>query len=80
LILACTHYPLVSHLFKRALGPIPLFDPALAVGERVKKQLWPREVAEGTIHFIISKDSQPFRDRAAKLLPSGAFSIEVLSA
>lgn len=80
LILACTHYPLVSHLFERVFDPMRLFDPALAVAERVKKQLWPREVGDGTTHFIISRDSQPFRDRVASLLPSGAFSIEVLSA
>lgn len=77
LILACTHYPLVQHLFERVLGSLPLYDPALAVGERVKKQLWPREVADGTTHFIISKDSQTFRDRAGKLA-KGKISIEVL--
>lgn len=78
LILACTHYPLVAEIFKRVLGSLPLFDPALAVGERVKKQLWPREVGDGTTRFVISKDSQPFRDRVAELLSGGAFSIEVL--
>lgn len=78
LILACTHYPLVSHIFERALGGVQLFDPAIVVGERVKKQLWPREVGDGTTHFIISKDSQPFRDRVASLDFAGEPSIEVL--
>lgn len=78
LILACTHYPLVSPIFERVLGSIHLFDPALAVGERVKKQLWPREVGDGTTRFIVSKDSQLFRDRVAQLLSGSAFSIEVL--
>ena len=78
LVLACTHYPLVAHLFERALGPIPLFDPAFAVAERVKQQLWPREVGEGTTHFIVSKDSQPFRDRVAQLACMSEPSIEVL--
>lgn len=78
LILACTHYPLAAHIFERVLGPVPLFDPALAVGERVKRHLWPREVGEGTTRFLISQDSQPFRDRVAKLSPGGAFTVEVL--
>lgn len=78
LILACTHYPLVEHIFERVLGSIHLFDPAVAVGDRVKKQLWPQEIGNGITRFIISKDSQQFRDRVAKLASSGATSIEVL--
>ena len=78
LILACTHYPLVEHVFRRVVGSLALYDPAMAVGERVKHRLWPREIGDGTMHFIISKDSQPFRDRVAAFLPAGTFSIEVL--
>lgn len=78
LILACTHYPLVTEVFERVLGATPLFDPALAVAERVKKQLWPREVADGTTRFIISRDSQTFRDRVATIKLGGESSIEVL--
>ena len=78
LILACTHYPLAERIFRRVVGSLALYDPAEAVGERVKHRLWPREVGDGTTHFIISKDSQPFRDRVVALLPAGTFSIEVL--
>lgn len=78
LILACTHYPLAAQVFERVLGAVPLFDPAHAVGDRVKRQLWPREVGEGTTHFIISMDSPVFRDRVAELMPLGGFSIEVI--
>lgn len=78
LILACTHYPLVTEVFKRVLGSVRLFDPALAIGERVKKRLWPREVGDGNTHFIISKDSQPFRDRVTQFFPKSEFTIEVL--
>jgi glutamate racemase len=78
LILACTHYPLVGHIFQRVFGAIRLFDPAIPVADRVRRQLWPREVGEGTTHFIISKDSQPFYDRVAKLELGSESSIEVL--
>lgn len=77
IILACTHYPLVAHIFERALSSVPLFDPAVAVAERVKRQLWSQEAGNGLSRFIISKDSPPFRDRVANLQLSGA-SIEVL--
>lgn len=78
LILACTHYPLVMEIFERVCSPLHLFDPAIAVGERVKKQLWSREVGDGTTRFIISKDSEPFRERVAELLPKGDYTVEVL--
>lgn len=79
LILACTHYPLVVDIFKRVLGDtLALFDPAVGVGERVKRQLWPQEVGEGTMRFIISKDSQTFRDRVAALTLTQSPVIEVI--
>lgn len=78
LILACTHYPLVIEIFRRILGEINIFDPAIAVGDRVKRQLWPSEVGDGTMHFIISKDSQPFRDRVALLSFGDKSVIEML--
>jgi len=77
LILACTHYPLVAHVFERVLGSVPLFDPAVAVGERVQRQLWQEEAGGGLTRFLISKDSEPFRERVAGLSFSGV-SIEVL--
>ena len=79
LILACTHYPLVADIFQKVVGnSVLVFDPAIAVAERVKKQLWPREMADGKTTFILSSDSEPFRTQAAKLFPKGGYSIEIL--
>src|SRR5262249_50400362 len=62
LVLACTHYPLVSDSFRSVLGDsLVLFDPAIAVAERVEKQLWPREAGDGETKFITSQDSETFR-------------------
>jgi glutamate racemase len=77
LILACTHYPLATHLFEKVFDSMPLFDPAVAVGERVQRQLEQGGAGGGTTRFIISKDSEPFRERVAGLLFSGVL-IEVL--
>ena len=85
LILACTHYPLVTHLFQKVLKDLLpnkalyIFDPAVAVAERVKKQLWPREMADGKTTFLLSADSMPFREHAKKLFPKSAYTIEVLT-
>ncbi|HUX80988.1 MAG TPA: aspartate/glutamate racemase family protein [Candidatus Paceibacterota bacterium] len=79
LILACTHYPLVAPIFTRVLGDIPvLFDPATEVGARAKRQLGAREVGKGTTRFLISQDSQLFRDRVAALHLTPTPDIEVV--
>jgi glutamate racemase len=79
LILACTHYPLAIDLFKEvAPGSVEVFDPAIAVAERAVKLFWPQEVRDGKTQFLISKDSQPFRDLVLKMFPAAANNIEVV--
>lgn len=78
LVLACTHYPLIASIFARLFDGVQFFDPAHAVAARAKRQLWPREVGDGTTRFIISKDSEPFRERAAAFELKGESLIEVL--
>lgn len=79
LILACTHYPLVSDMFRKVLGDaVPMFDPAGVVAERAQKLFWPREVADGRTHFVISKDSTRFRELVGELFPGEKHMIEVL--
>ena len=79
LILACTHYPLVRHLFTEVLGAaVIIFDPAEAVAARAKKLFWPQEVAFGTTHFIISQESPHFRTYVERLFPGLTYTIEVL--
>lgn len=78
-VLACTHYPLAASAFRRVLPDrIALVDPAEAVGDRVERLWWPREVRDGTLRFLITKDSRPFRERVAQLFPDAAERIEVL--
>ena len=79
LILACTHYPLVEHLFAEVVGSeVQIFDPAYAVAERAKKMFWPQEVGDGTTHFIISQDSEYFRKYVEELFPGMEYAIEVI--
>ncbi len=78
LILACTHYPLALASFHKVLGDVPFFDPAEAVAERVKRQLWPREVGDGTLRLLVSRDTPQFRAQAAKMLPDASYLIEVV--
>ena len=78
LILACTHYPLALTSFRKVLGDVPFFDPAEAVANRAKRQLWPREVGDGKLRLLMSRDTPQFRSHVAKLLPDASYVIEVL--
>lgn len=79
LVLACTHYPLVLHLFREVVpDECVVFDPAYAVAERSQKKFWPQEVGEGNTHFYISKDSPQFRARVAELFGKAHYAIDVV--
>ena len=79
IILACTHYPLALASFRKVLGEdVQFFDPAEAVADRVKRQLWPREVGDGKLRFLVSRDTPQFRSHVTKLLPDASYVIEVL--
>lgn len=79
LVLACTHYPLALSAFRNVLGDKALlFDPAVAVAERVEKRFWPREAGEGKTLFLISSESTPFRAQIAKLFPNCSNAVEVV--
>lgn len=79
LVLACTHYPLASDMFRREVpASVAIFDPALAVAERAKRLFWPQEVGNGTMRFCISKDSAQFRALVARLFPQGRYDVAVI--
>ena len=78
LILACTHYPLALTSFRKVLGDVSFFDPAEAVANRAKRQLWPREVGDGKLRLLVSRNTPQFRSHVTKLLPDASYVIEVL--
>lgn len=80
LVLGCTHYPLVIDMFTDILGTqVQILDPAIAVAQRAKARLWPREVGEGTTHFIVTAESSDFRDLVSNLFPDHKYEITVIS-
>ncbi|OGG79497.1 hypothetical protein A3A39_04850 [Candidatus Kaiserbacteria bacterium RIFCSPLOWO2_01_FULL_54_13] len=78
LILACTHYPLILSVFQRIFGSLIILDPAHVVSERAEREWWPREAGDGKTHFVISRDSECFRDFVKRLFPKTDYTIEVL--
>jgi glutamate racemase len=78
-LLACTHYPLVEQAFRSVLGAeVFIFNPADAVAERVEKMWWPQEVGKGTAKFMISKDSEQFRQFVADAMGKSVYTVEVI--
>jgi glutamate racemase len=79
LILACTHYPLRLDLFREAMPKtMIIFDPAIAVAERVEKQFWPMEAGNRKMTFLISEESMQFRSLVQNLFPNAAYRIDVV--
>lgn len=76
LVLGCTHYPFARSAFEKVLPDVVIVDPAVAVSERVAGQF--TEEGSGATHFLISKDSEPFRPRVAALCLEGDVVVEVV--
>ncbi len=78
--LSCTHYPLVKNIFESVLNELSLgvkiFDPAEEVARKTVDRFGGK--GDGIIHFIISKDSEVFRDLAKKYFENTKYTIEVL--
>ena len=79
LILGCTHYPFAEAAFRTELGDaLALFDPAIAVADRVLARFWPREVGNGTLRFLVSKKTDTFAGAVAASFPDFTGEIEVV--
>jgi glutamate racemase len=77
--LACTHYPLALEQFRAVIpARVGIFDPADAVAERIERRFWPREAGDGTLRFVITKDSDTFRALVAAMFPGTRYEIEVV--
>jgi glutamate racemase len=79
LVLGCTHYPFAVDSFRAVVGDMQIIDPAEAVAARAVKRLWPREVGNGTAHFLLSADTPAFREKVATLFPEFVHFIEVIA-
>lgn len=77
-ILSCTHYPLVKDIFARVLPPgVRIIDPGEVVAARAARN-WTSETAgEGTLRFVVSQDSAPFRTLVARLFPDAPYTVEI---
>jgi glutamate racemase len=74
-ILGCTHYPLISPLLQRILGPgVTLISSGAALARQVEHALStralenPRADGEGDYMFLCTGDVDAFRDVAARFL------------
>lgn len=79
LILACTHYPLVTEAFRSVVGDeLLIVDPAHLVADRVERDFAVHKEGNGTTTFLLSAESTPFRQFVSDFFPGGAYTIEVI--
>lgn len=73
-ILGCTHYPLISPMLRRLLGPkVSLIDSAEETAGEVRELLARKAIGndprrEGTYHFFSTGDSEEFREVGMRFL------------
>lgn len=79
LILGCTHYPFAEAAFRTQVGTaITIFDPAIAVADRVLARFWPREAGNGTLRFLTSAHTDAFLSAVTTSFPDYTGEIEVI--
>lgn len=79
-LLGCTHYPLIRHVFKDALqereSDARLVDPALPVADAAVARFHTN--GSGLLRVIISAESEHFRNHLARQLGGVPHTVEVL--
>ncbi len=69
LILACTHYPLLSEVVAAEMGEnVTLIDSGAAAAESVRGMLVPAEERQGKTRYFVSDDPQGFNQLAPGFL------------
>lgn len=80
LLLGCTHYPLALSTIqaeaRNILGEIECINPAGFVADETITRF--DCAGSGSLHFKISKDSEPFRARVGELFPAARYTIDCL--
>ena len=75
---SCTHYPFVKNLFEDALqkekSAAVLFDPAEAVAQEAARRFGME--GNGTLRFLVSKESPIFESHVERLFGSAPYSID----
>lgn len=79
LVLACTHFPLVTHVFERIVGTrVHVVNPAVAVAKEVEERFWPREAGYGSMRILISKESDGMRAQLQRLFGEDTYELKVV--
>jgi glutamate racemase len=80
LVLACTHYPLVASVFKRAVSEkIAIFDPAAVVASEAVCRFGSSKQGNASLQFFITNDSAPFRALVGCMFDGSIHNVEVVN-
>jgi glutamate racemase len=86
IILGCTHYPLLSHLFRQTMGSqVALIDSGVACALKIKQLLYKMQLNApikqlGTHQFYVSDDPEKFRSLGQTFLGRPIASVTLVNA
>ena len=79
-LLGCTHFPLIAHVFTQVLRDLSLqaslVDPASAVAEEVVSKF--DTTGTGSVRFLVSAPSERFAELAAQVVPTPHITVATL--
>ncbi len=80
IILCCTHYPFVKSIFQKVFDSrnikINIIDPSQIVAKKVIEEFG--EKGSGKLEFLISKESENFRNMITEIFKNYDYSIKVV--
>lgn len=79
IILGCTHFPLVKHVFENLSGGMLVIDPAELLVKKLEKILPRNEAGEVHVKFYVTRDAQSFTRKLQRYGVDFPYTVEEFS-
>lgn len=79
IILGCTHFPLVKHIFEKFSGGMLVLDPAELLAEKLK-EIFPKSTDHGVrVTFYVTSDAKTFSEKLKQYFLHLPYTVEEFS-
>lgn len=79
IILGCTHFPLVKHVFERLSGEILVLDPAELLAKKLERFLSKNPNGKARVKFYVSSDAESFSKKVLSYGVALPYTVEEFS-
>ncbi|MBC7122567.1 MAG: aspartate/glutamate racemase family protein [Pseudothermotoga sp.] len=79
IILGCTHFPLVKHVFERLSGKILVLDPAELLAKKLERFLSKNPNGKARVKFYVSSDAESFSKKVLSYGVALPYTVEEFS-